>query len=70
MAKKSDVTLEKRIAMLQERGVRRHSTTAKVADIVDVVGDLTLDEFNRLVMVWAAKDYVAAFPKPKKRAGS
>lgn len=53
MAKKSNKTLEKRIETLKERGIDCTFTSKEVtiADIADVISDLTLDEYNRMFLI-------------------
>jgi hypothetical protein len=54
--------LEKRIALLEERGVDRWSTETTIAEIVDVVGDLTIREYDGMMMHWSSRLYVDSVP--------
>ena len=60
-AKKSKKTLEKRIAVLKERGIDLWSGNGgnTIADMVDVIGDLTVDEFQRMGHIELAKGAVS-----------
>src|SRR5687768_7592544 len=57
MAKKSDRTLRQRFAKLNERGIDVMGG-ATIADIVDVVGDLTVSELERMLLVERQERYV------------
>jgi hypothetical protein len=51
---KSKTTLEERILLLEDRGVGLFSH-ATIADIVPVVGDLTVSEFHELLSIWKSR---------------
>jgi hypothetical protein len=71
MAKKSKRTLEKRIAMLKERGIEfPFGRGVTINDIVDVVGDLTLDEYHDMASLAAAQAYVRVKPSPLAQKAS
>ena len=53
---KANKTLENRIAMLAARGLDGPTDDRyTLASIVDVLGDMTLDDLTKLMSVWRAK---------------
>jgi hypothetical protein len=49
MPKKSDRTLAKRMEQLKARGFDARGKTTTIAEIVDVIGDLTVAEFEQML---------------------
>lgn len=73
MAKKSKKTLTARIAKLKERGVRTclsFDTNHTVAELLDVLGDLTLEEFCRMVQIENTEAAVEGTLALAKRKGT
>jgi hypothetical protein len=69
MPKKSNKTLAKRMEALKEKGFDPFRCSMTMAEIAEVVGDLTFEEFDRMCGQERARLYVAGVSAVAHKGG-